>query len=369
MIAQPITTPTLLLDAAKCRANIARMAAKAKNLGVRFRPHFKTHQSLEIAGWFREHDVYSITVSSIGMAEYFQSGGWNDITVAFPVNILDIDRINALAKQCNLHLVVESEAVVRYLRDNLGTSCGTWIKIDTGAARTGIGSDASKRIEILLKEITSAPSLELRGLLTHAGHTYNACSVEEIRDISRQSIEKMISLQERFSQAFGELEISVGDTPGCSVFDDYSGVDEIRPGNFVFYDVMQTNLGVCDEMQIAVGLACPVVAKHESRLQVVVHGGAVHLSKEFTQNDGHKCYGTVCYLRQGRWSDTLAGTRVVNLSQEHGVLQTSADAFTRINIGDILVVLPVHSCLTANLMGSYLTLDGQFIAMRSPRIS
>ena len=82
-----ITRPTLLLDEQKCRANIARMAEKASGNKLIFRPHFKTHQSLELGRWFKDYGVTSITVSSVEMAEYFSSE-WNDITFAFPLNTI-----------------------------------------------------------------------------------------------------------------------------------------------------------------------------------------------------------------------------------------------------------------------------------------
>ena len=47
------------------------MARKAKDNGLIFRPHFKTHQSIEIGEWFRESGVNKITVSSLTMANYF----------------------------------------------------------------------------------------------------------------------------------------------------------------------------------------------------------------------------------------------------------------------------------------------------------
>src|SRR6476620_10300974 len=89
-----ITRPTLLLDEARCRRNIERMASKARRSNVRFRPHFKTHQSAQIGEWFREAGVNAITVSSVKMAEYFASHGWDDITIAFPANWREIEAIN-----------------------------------------------------------------------------------------------------------------------------------------------------------------------------------------------------------------------------------------------------------------------------------
>jgi D-serine deaminase-like pyridoxal phosphate-dependent protein len=84
-----IQKPTLLLSRQRAMANIEKMAQKALHSGVRFRPHFKTHQSAQVGEWFREFGVEAITVSSVEMALYFAQHGWRDITIAFPVNLLD----------------------------------------------------------------------------------------------------------------------------------------------------------------------------------------------------------------------------------------------------------------------------------------
>ncbi len=97
-----INRPTLLVDEALCRRNIARMAEKARIAGVRFRPHFKTHQSAAIGEWFREAGVTAITVSSVSMARYFSGAGWSDITIAFPVNLREMEEINRLAGEIHL---------------------------------------------------------------------------------------------------------------------------------------------------------------------------------------------------------------------------------------------------------------------------
>ena len=52
---------------------------------------------------------------------------------------------------------------------------------------------------------------------------------------------------------------------------------------------------------------------------------------------------------------------LANLSQEHGIIRAPREVIEEIKIGDVLGVLPVHSCLTANLMKGYLTLDGESI--------
>ena len=67
----------------------------------------------------------------------------------------------------------------------------------------------------------------------------------------------------------------MGDTPAATLCTNFNGVDEIRPGNFVFYDLMQHSLGVCAIEDIAVKMVCPVIAKHVSRNEIVIFGGAV----------------------------------------------------------------------------------------------
>ena len=76
------------------------MAYRVRQNQVRFRPHFKTHQSAAIGEWFRAEGVAAITTSSVEMATYFAEQGWNDITIAFPANVREIDQINRLPCRC-----------------------------------------------------------------------------------------------------------------------------------------------------------------------------------------------------------------------------------------------------------------------------
>ena len=169
----------------------------------------------------------------------------------------------------------------------------------------------------------------------------------------------MSVLREVYSSSYPEMMISLGDTPCCSLLEDFTGVDEIRPGNFVFYDLMQEQIGACRMEEIAVALACPIVAKNEARLEIAVYGGAVHLSKEhILDENGKKCFGKIVQLQDSGWSDILPRTRMISLSQEHGIFQAERRVFDDLQIGDLIGILPVHSCLTADTMGEYFTLKG-----------
>lgn len=358
-----INKPTLLLDQKRVINNIRRMVEKAERSQVRFRPHFKTHQSVWIGEWFRDFGVASITVSSVSMALYFAQHKWKDITIAFPVNILEIENINKLASAIQLSLLVESGVTVAFLEQNLQARVGVWLKIDVGYNRTGILWNRFNEVVALACQISNSEKMVFKGLLTHSGHTYQARSANEVRLIYYDTVQKLKQLKQKLiEQGFAATQISIGDTPSCSIVEDFSGVDEIRPGNFAFYDIMQLKIGSCTEKEIAVAVVCPVVAKHRGRNEIVIYGGAVHLSKEFIiDNDGNKIFGYVALLQERGWGMIIPNTFVSALSQEHGIIKTNEAFFDQIKIGDILAILPVHSCLTVQLLRSYLTLDGETV--------
>ena len=358
-----IVKPTLILDKKRVLENIEKMAAKARRNGVRFRPHFKTHQSARVGEWYRQFDVNAITVSSVSMAAYFAENGWDDITIAFPVNVREITEINRLANQINLNLLVESKETVQFLGDHLQTGVNVWIKIDVGTGRTGILASNHEAVVKLADEIANSTYLSFKGLLAHAGHTYDAKSKDDVVNSTIQSILAMNQVRNELKEKFDNVEISIGDTPGCSIIDDFGDVDEIRPGNFVFYDVMQLGIGSCLEENIAIALACPVVAKHADRNEIILYCGAVHLSKDYIFDNENKIFGRICTPNEKGWGQIVANTTVAGLSQEHGTVKTDSHFFNQINIGDTLYVLPVHSCLTANLLGGYTTLEGERISM------
>jgi D-serine deaminase-like pyridoxal phosphate-dependent protein len=357
-----IQKPTLVMNETRARRNLKRMAAKAAAQQIRFRPHFKTHQSAEIGEWFREEGVSAITVSSMSMAVYFAGNGWNDILVAFPVNLREMDAIRALASSVRLGLLVESIWSVERLGAGLQTPVDIWIKIDSGMHRAGLDVEDSAAVFALAQAVRQYPQLRLRGLLTHAGQTYHAHSPEEIRRMYAGSVQAMNVLRGELEGRLGaKLEVSAGDTPGCTLCDDLGPVDEIRPGNFLFFDAMMRDLGVCAWEDVAVAVACPLVALHPHRSEALIYGGSIHLSKEFLEADGHGFYGYAAFLSDDSWQPGDPSSRVISLSQEHGVVHLASADFERLKVGDLLYILPVHSCLVVDALKSYRCLNGREI--------
>jgi D-serine deaminase-like pyridoxal phosphate-dependent protein len=355
------TKPALVLDEDRARRNISRMASRARRFGVRFRPHFKTHQSREVGRIFREFGVEAITVSSVDMASYFVEDGWTDVLIAFPLNILEAAEIGRLAARCRLGLLVESAEGLPALARAVRAPVDVWIKINVGANRAGAEWNDGALLGAIARESERHPGLRLRGLLTHNGRTYAARTRAALSRVHSDAMSKMLKARSALAAAgHPGLEISVGDTPACSRLDDFAGADEIRPGNFVLNDVTQLELGTCGERDVVAAVACPVVSKHPARSEAVIYGGAIHLSKDdFRLVGDGRIYGRVCRPRGNGWGPVLPDTAVTALSQEHGVIKTTSAEMRQIKAGDLLFILPVHSCLTVNLWDHFVRLDGK----------
>ncbi|MCE1254525.1 MAG: alanine racemase [Anaerolineae bacterium] len=358
-----ITRPTLLLNTTVARHNLETMAAKARRSNVRFRPHFKTHQSRQIGEWFRSEGVEAITVSSVEMAEYFAEAGWMDIFIAFSANRRELAAINRLAKRVRLGLLFEDPDTLDYFMLNLEAPVQVWFEADNGSLRTGIPIAETEKFVSLASHVKS-PHI-LAGVMTHAGNTYHTQSTDEINRIYHQTLEGLQRLKQTLIKAgYAAVKISYGDTPALTLADDFCGLDEVRPGNFIFYDCCQVSYGVCSTEDIAVGVACPVIAVYPQRGQLVLYGGAVHLSKDRFEADGKTIFAYVCRPTAQGWGPALAGAVVSGLWQEHAMVDMPAALVETFRPGDLLVVLPAHSCLTVDLYDAYLTTDGEKVKIK-----
>ncbi|HBB90853.1 MAG: hypothetical protein A2X22_00125 [Bacteroidetes bacterium GWF2_49_14] len=355
-----ILRPAFILDPAKVKDNIRMMAVKAKESGIIFRPHFKTHQSRVIGRWFRNEGVARITVSSLTMARYFAEDGWDDITVAFPVNRPEVGLINELASQIRLGLVVEDLATLNELKLRLASPVDIYIKIDSGYHRTGLEPSDKEDIVSIRAAADDGRLTTFRGILTHAGNTYSVFGKAAVTEIAGKSMDAMLQVKSFLGEDQACL-VSVGDTPSCSLMDKLTGMDEIRPGNFVFYDLMQMNIGSCTFHQVAGIVVCPVVAVHPGRHQAVIYGGAVHLSKDRISIEGKTIYGQMVEWYGTGWGEPEENSFIVSLSQEHGILEAPDRVLRRLSPGMLIGIIPVHSCLTANVLRGYRLISGETI--------
>ena len=348
-----IDRPTLVVNRAHAERNIARMAAKAAASGVRFRPHFKTHNSVEVGEWFRAAGTTTITVSSVEHAVTFADAGWEDITIAFPLVTRALPTIADLAARVRLGVLVESREAVAALA-GVASPVDVWVDIDAGYGRSGVVWDDHERLAQVGRAVMALPEHRLRGVLTHSGQTYNAPDRAAIAATWAEAATRMASARDLLAAATGVdgIEISAGDTPSCAALDRFDGVDEVRPGNFVFFDLQQLALGVCDEADLALAVACPIVGVSAARGEAVIHGGSIQLSRDAAPGPAGKTnLGRLAVVDAHGWRLLPADAAYVRgLAQEHGVLRCSPEVLAQLHVGDLAFIIPAHACMPANLI-------------------
>jgi len=345
--------PQVFIDHKRVRQNLERVFHNPLFSNINFRPHFKTHQSVETGRVFREFGIDKITVSSFPMAEYFANDGWQDIMIAIPINPADSGSYSKLADKISLHFLVDSAEAAEIAMNQIQNSVTFHIKCDCGYGRAGIPVQNKERFSEIIKLFSTYTNHDFGGLVSHFGNSYHL-DEKGIFDINLSGTSDLRNLKTYLETLHGlNCSISIGDTPSLRLYNDeiLNEIDEIRPGNFVYYDVMQFLAGHCQITDIAAALEVPFLSLYPERNEVLVHGGAVHLSKESCpMPDGKIGYGVAIRLSENGIGEVIQGAFVDRLSQEHGILRVQPGFFNEFKPGDSIGILPVHSCLMVSAM-------------------
>ena len=355
-----IKTPSLVLDVERVRRNAETMSARVRGLGASLRPHVKTHKCVEVARIQTAGAAGGITVSTLAEARAFAAEGFTDIPYAVPVEPGKFAEAIELSKLCERFALITDDAGIPPALDEAARRAGVtldlFLKVDCGYHRCGVEPERPEALEIP-RLIQRAANLRFAGILTHAGHSYHAGSHEELLGIARHERDLMREFAGRLRSDGVEVPtVSIGSTPTVTQADHLEGVDEARPGNYIFFDAFQATLGSCTFADCALTVLAAVVHRDPVRRRVVLDAGAIALSKDRgpAELDPSCGFGRVLDL-EGR----ELGLRVDSLSQEHGAVEVGDERlFDALRVGERVRVLANHSCLTAAQHTHYHVLEG-----------
>ncbi len=345
-----LPTPSLILDRRVLAANLDRMRGRARALGVALRPHLKTAKSGAVARLAMGPDGGPITVSTLAEAAYFVDQGFTDITYGVGITPAKLDQVAALqAKGADIGLVADNLAAAAAVAERgaaLGISFAVHIEVDTGGGRGGVAPDDPAAVEIG-RLLHGAPGTNLRGVLTHAGHSYACDSVAGIRAVAAQERDGVRAAATALRDAALPCpELSVGSTPTAMFAEALDGITEMRPGVYMFMDLYQAHLGVCGLDDIALSVLASVVGHKPVLNRLLVDAGALAMS----QDPSLPGYGQV------RGSPAL---KLAGVNQEHGLIEAAAPLpYAELPVGARLRLLPNHACMTAAMHDRYHVVDG-----------
>lgn len=368
-----LPTPGLLLDQQRMDRNIDRLKQHLRRLGVGLRPHLKTSKSIDIAKRLMATPAGPATVSTLKEAEEFAAAGVRDILYAVGIAPAKLDRAVALRNRgVDLSIVVDNmdqaRAVAAKCRE-LSITLPTLIEIDSDGHRAGIQPGDPVLVEIA--RTLQAGGADPRGIMTHAGGSYDARSEAQLVAAAEQERAGAVKCAEQLRAAgFASPVVSVGSTPTAHFARDLTGVTEVRAGVFVFFDLVMAGIGVCSIDDIAISVLASVIGHQTSKGQILVDAGWMAMSRDRgTANQPvDQYYGLVCDPNGRPYPDLI----MRQANQEHGVLELrpgSSAPLPDLPVGSLVRILPNHACATSAQHSYYNVLaDGQVVA-QWPRIA
>jgi len=344
--------------------NIDRVQQLANDARVRLRPHSKTHKSAEIARWQIERGAIGICCAKVGEAEVMAAAGIDNIRLPYPVSPSAAMRIAALMDHASISIIVDHLGVARAWSEamrRVDRTLDVLVKVDVGFRRCGIDPHAADALDFI-QGVGSLPGLRLRGLLSHAGHGYLAASEHDMCAIAQREAEMLTTLGDQVVRSgIAVDEISVGATPTLRYSVRQSGLTELRPGNYVYFDRTQVGLGAASLDDCAMTVLATVVSKPAAD-RIILDCGSKTLTNDvargFKPTPG---YGAVLVPDGRSIDESLA---IERLSEEHATVRVAGR--TRLEPGDRVRVLPNHACLVANMVDDVQLVDGDRVITKLP---
>jgi D-serine deaminase-like pyridoxal phosphate-dependent protein len=335
-----LATPFLYVDLDRMSSNIDAMAAAARNLGVRLRPHAKTHKVPEIARLQIAAGATGITLAKISEAVVFVDAGIDDVFVAYQIVApAQVERLVRLARRAKVRCAVDSrEGAERLSRaaTDAGVELGVLLEIDLGIGRTGVPAGIAACD--LATRIGELPSLRLIGVYGFRGFRAFAEAAEGREEWGRVEGEALVSAAADL-RAIGLpiAEVSAGSTPTALPAGSVRGVTEIRPGQYLFGCANVVAQGAMRTDEVALFARATVISRPADD-RAVVDAGSKTLSTDGPWEPGSG-FG---YLA----SDP--STRVASVWEEHGVLALGENS-RALRVGDRVSIVPNHVCTAINL--------------------
>ena len=351
-----LQTPCLLLDEQVMQRNIDAMLHKAEKSRVRLRPHAKTAKCAQIMSRFYGVET-ALTVSTLREAEYFAEQGFKDLMYAVCISPDKFARVARLRQRGIAVIVVldspaVAEALVKWSEQN-SADFTVAIEIDCDGHRAGLTPD-SDDLPVVAQMLHQAPAIEFWGLMTHGGGAYACNTWQEVRQHAILEREALLRAKTHLNRhAIRCAHLSLGSTPTVVAAEHFDGVNEIRPGVFVFFDLFQAQLGACAQEDIALSVLATVTSHKPESNRLFLDAGGLALSKDRSTKNQKQDYGYGKLLKlDGSEFKTLVCVSDVN--QEHGVVQLPESlSVAEFPIGSRVRILPNHACMTAAAYPGY----------------
>jgi D-serine deaminase-like pyridoxal phosphate-dependent protein len=335
---QEIDTPAIVIDVDVMERNLRRVASYASEHGLRLRPHTKTHKIPELGRRQIDSGAAGLTVAKVSEAEVMLRAEPPDLLIAYPlVGTAKLQRLGAL-RAADITIAVDSDCAARGLSEAAvaaGRTFGVLAEMDVGLRRVGVRP--GEELLNLARTIASLPGIEFRGIAFYPGH---------IKSVDGEGTAALTNVSDVVSAAVADLRtaglecliVSGGSTPALFHSHLVRGMNEIRPGTYIFNDRNTAMTGACDVADCAASILATVVSTAVPG-QMIIDGGSKTFSSDRCVAGDAAGFGYLPDEPEALFE---------KMNEEHGFVRLR-EAGRKWKVGDKVRVIPNHICVAMNL--------------------
>jgi D-serine deaminase-like pyridoxal phosphate-dependent protein len=333
-----LETPALLIDLDQMECNLQKVASYSSEHELRVRPHTKTHKIPALGRRQLDLGAAGLTVAKVGEAEVMLEARPPELLVAFPViGRSKLDRLMQVARETSVTVSLDSLIAAEQLSAAASqhqVECGVLTEVDVGLGRVGVAPGVA--LLKLVEGIRRFPHLRWDGVAFYPGQ------IKILDEQGHRAIDRLATvigdmLVELRRAGFEARIVSGGSTPTLFETHRLPGVNEIRPGTYIFNDRNTVLSGACRWNECAASILVTVVSTAKPG-QIIVDGG----SKTFSSD--RPVMGEASFGRVLEASDAVFG----KMNEEHGFVDVGT-ADHDFQVGDRLRIIPNHICVAVNL--------------------
>ncbi len=317
-----LETPSVLINMDIMERNIQAMQRRCDDLGIHFRPHIKTHKIPDIARRQLEAGAVGIACQKVSEAEVFAAAGFRDIQI--PYNIVGARktaRLAALAQQVDLSITVDSLAVAEGIAaaaQSADAEISVLVELVSLGMRTGTTPEDALAIA---QYVQATPGLRFAGLMIYPSDA-----------AIRPRLQATLALLADANLAVET--VSGGGSGAIRESHLLPELTEMRVGTYVFWDWGSVDQDYTTFENCAMRVRTSVVSANDP-VRVILDAGSKSLHSETVD-------GLFGYIEE------YPGARLYKVNEEHGYVDFS-NGEGMPKVGDIVHVIPVHTCVVTNL--------------------
>jgi len=331
---EDLETPSVLIDLDKMKHNIVRMQALCDDLGLAFRPHVKTHKIPEIAKMQIEAGAVGIACQKLTEADVFIQANLDDILI--PYNIVGQQKARRLADMALFNRIAvsaDSVTVIEGLSEAAAANeIAIRVLVELITDQNRAGTTVEGAVE-LAKRIDADEHLHFAGLLVYPSNASVRPALQEV----------LLQLDEA---GIGVDVVSGGGTAAAFQAHEVPELTELRVGTYVFNDWTTVLNGVASLEDCAMTIRAMVVSRPTSERAILDCG-----SKTLSSDSIDGGYGFILEYPEAK---------MYRLNEEHAYVDVS-NCDPRPKVGEIVHVVPVHTCVVTNLHNTIYGVRGEHV--------